>query len=71
MADTSSRDLDLSDIFGLIISNQATTRARFKVIMQSIARILEHLEGREEHELLQELRGPTRSRRARRTCARA
>lgn len=55
MADTSSRDLDLSDIFGLIISNQATTRARFKVIMQSIARILEHLEGREEHELLQEL----------------
>jgi len=55
MADTSSRELDLSDIFGLIISNQATTRARFKVIMQTMARILAHLEGHDETELLDEL----------------
>ncbi|NBC16344.1 MAG: hypothetical protein GVY18_03400 [Bacteroidetes bacterium] len=55
MADTPSRDLDLSDIFGLIISNQATTRARFKVIMQTMARILAHLEARDEDELLAEL----------------
>jgi hypothetical protein len=55
MADMPSRDLDLSDIFGLIISNQATTRARFKVIMQTMARILAHLEARDEDELLAEL----------------
>lgn len=55
MADMPSRDLDLSDIFGLIISNQATTRARFKIIMQTMSRILAHLEAQDEQQLLDEL----------------
>ena len=55
MSDSTLRDLELSDIFGLIISNHATTRARFKVIMQSLARIQAHLEDRDDAAILDEL----------------
>ncbi len=48
--------LELSEVFTLLVSSQAITRARFTVLIECIARILAHLEDRDEQALLAELR---------------
>lgn len=48
--------LEMSEVFSLLVSSQAVTRARFTVIIECIARILANLEDRDEHELLAELK---------------
>jgi hypothetical protein len=56
MSEHERRDIELSEVIGFILSNQAYTRARFNVIMQTLARILAQLEERDEAEILEELR---------------
>ena len=51
-----NHDLELSEVFGFVLSSQATNRARFTVILKILARILAQLEEREEAEVLAELR---------------
>ena len=49
-------DLELSEVFGFVLSSQATNRARFTVILKILARILAQLEDRDQEEVLAELR---------------
>jgi hypothetical protein len=50
------RDVELSEVIGLILSSQAVTRARFKVILQTLARILAHHEDSDAEAILEELK---------------
>lgn len=56
MPQSDTNPMELTDVFNLLVSSQAVTRARFTVITEYIARILSHLEDRDEQELLQEIR---------------
>ena len=51
-----NHDLELSEVFGFVLSSQAINRARFTVILKILARVLAQLEDREEEEVLAELR---------------
>ena len=55
MSENETRELDASEVFQFILSTQATTRARFAVILQAMARILSQLEDQEEAAILNEL----------------
>jgi len=55
MPDNERRDLETSEVFQFVLSTQATTRARFTVILQTLARILANLEDNEEQDILEEL----------------
>ena len=56
MSETYQHDLELSEVFGFVLSSQAINRARFTVILKILARILAQLEDREEETVLAELR---------------
>ncbi len=56
MPENDHRDLELSEVFGFVLSSQATNRARFTVILKNLARILAQLEDRDQEEVLAELR---------------
>ena len=56
MSETNQHDLELSEVFGFVLSSQAINRARFTVILKILARILAQLEDREEETVLAELR---------------
>ncbi len=51
-----THDLELAEVFGFVLSSQATNRARFTVILKILARILAQLEDRDQEEVLAELR---------------
>ena len=55
MPDNERRELEASEVFQFVLSTQATTRARFTVILQTMARILASLEEQEEQAILEEL----------------
>jgi len=50
------RELELSEVFGFVLSSQATNRAQFIVILKILARVLAQLEDRDQEEILVELR---------------
>ncbi len=56
MSDHEHHDLELSEVFGFVLSNQATNRARITVILRILARILARLEDRDQEEVLAEFR---------------
>ena len=56
MSKSNHHDLELSEVFGFVLSSQAVNRARFTVILKTLARILARLEDREEETILAELR---------------
>ncbi len=56
MPENDHRDLELSEVFGFLLSSQAINRARFTVILKILARILAQLEDRDQEEVLAELR---------------
>ena len=56
MSQHEHQDLELSEIFGFLLSNQATNRARTIVILRILARILARLEDRDQEEVLAEFR---------------
>ncbi len=55
MSENEYREPELSELYGLVLSTQAMTRARFNVIVETLARILARLDERDEEEVLQEL----------------
>lgn len=55
MPENNQHDLELNEVFGFVLSNQATNRARFTVILKVLARILAQLEDRDQEEVLAEL----------------
>ena len=55
MSASEPRVPDLSELYGLVLSTQASTRARFQAILKIQARILARLEERPEADILQEL----------------
>lgn len=52
---TEHRELEAAEVFQFVLSAQATTRARFTAIMQTMARILARLEDADEASILEEL----------------
>ena len=56
MSTNEPRTPDLSELYSLVLSTMATTRARFNAILQNQARILARLEDRDQEEILEELR---------------
>ena len=56
MPEPEHNPMELTDVFNLLVSSQAVTRARYTVIMECIARILAHLEDRDEEDVLHEIR---------------
>ena len=56
MSETSQHDLEISEVYGFLLSSQAVNRARFTVILKTLSRILAHLEDRDEEDVTAELR---------------
>ena len=56
MPENNHHDLELAEVFGFVLSNQATNRARFTVILKILARVLAQLEDQDQEEVLTEFR---------------
>ena len=64
MSETPSREPELSELYSLVLSSQAVTRARFNVILRTLARIVARLEERDEEAVAEELRAQYEEERA-------